>query len=80
MLVENPTSKSGFHFQDVHMLRRPSLIMKVHSYLMLVASYSPATYSNYTTATSLFWQTYRPIARYQAKSRDKLVNHSCQLM
>ena len=27
-----------------------------------------------------FWQTYGPIARYQAKSRDKLVNHSCQLM
>ena len=27
-----------------------------------------------------FWQTYGPIARYQAKSRDKLVNHSCQLL
>ena len=27
-----------------------------------------------------FWQTYRPITRYQAKSRDKLVNHSCQLV
>ena len=27
-----------------------------------------------------FWQTYGPIARYQAKSRDKLVNQSCQLV
>ena len=29
---------------------------------------------------SYFWQTYRPIAGYEAKNRDKLVNHSCQLV
>ena len=27
-----------------------------------------------------FWQTYGPIARDQARSRDKLVNNSCQFM
>ena len=46
---------------------------EAHSYLMLVASYGPATYNNYNTATSLLWYS-ASFVRVAANKNSDLLN------
>ena len=67
-----PNQQKRFSFPRCAYVEKTITDHEVHSYLMLVASYSPATYSNYTTATSLFWCSASFVIVAANKSSDLL--------